>query len=557
MTIRTTTARAARAAALTAALTTALAATLGAMAPANAADWLSAGHDLRNSRFQPDEKLINPGNVRRMTLRWSIDTSGDVTANPAVEGDFLYFPDSAGFLYKVNKTTGAVVWKNPVANYTGIAGDFARATPAIAGNALILGNQSGKFLGAQLGQPNPQAARVFAVDKHTGAPLWTTQVDNTELSFVTQSAVVANGVAIVGVASNEELVAAFVPPAYWAWRFRGSVVALDVATGAIRWKSYTVPPGYFGGAVWGSTSAVDLQRNQVYVSTGNNYAVPQVVLDCLAGGASAAACMSADNHFDSIIAMDLSTGRINWAGRGMPWDTWSVACGLNVPGAFVVSPGPFFPGVFGNCPNGNPATAGPDYDFAQGPILFSANGNDKDTSLVGAGQKSGMFWTFRADDGKLVWARQVAPGGVTGGLQWGSATDGRRIFVAAANSGPSTNGGGVGAQPWLLKDGTTTTAGGWAALDAATGSVLWTTKDPMGSRAEAAVSLANQVVFGCNLAPGAGTMYALHAQTGAPLWSFDSGGPCNAGPSIADGMVFWGSGTFTGFGPKKLFAFGL
>jgi polyvinyl alcohol dehydrogenase (cytochrome) len=146
---------------------------------------------------------------------------------------------------------------------------------------------------------------------------------------------------------------------------------------------------------------------------------------------------------------------------------------------------------------------------------------------------------------------------VTGGLQWGSATDGRRIFVAAANSGPSTNGGGVGAMPWQLVDGSTTTAGGWAALDARTGKPLWTTKDPQGSRAEGAVSLANGVVFGCNLAPGAGTMYALDATTGKPLWSFDSGAPCLAGPSIADGMVFWGSGTFSGFGPKKVFAFGL
>jgi len=64
------------------------------------------------------------------------------------------------------------------------------------------------------------------------------------------------------------------------------------------------------------------------------------------------------------------------------------------------------------------------------------------------------------------------------------------------------------------------------------------------------VSVAKGVVFGCNLAAGQGTMYALDAETSIPLWSYDSGGPCNAGPSIVDGMVFWGSGTFNGFGPK-------
>jgi polyvinyl alcohol dehydrogenase (cytochrome) len=110
---------------------------------------------------------------------------------------------------------------------------------------------------------------------------------------------------------------------------------------------------------------------------------------------------------------------------------------------------------------------------------------------------------------------------------------------------------------WTLANGSTTTAGGWAALDPRTGQVLWTTPDPAGSRAEAAVSVANGVVFGCNLDPARGTMYALDAATGSPLWSRDGGGACNAGPSIADGMVFWGTGTFNGFGPKKVFGFEL
>jgi polyvinyl alcohol dehydrogenase (cytochrome) len=191
-------------------------------------------------------------------------------------------------------------------------------------------------------------------------------------------------------------------------------------------------------------------------------------------------------------------------------------------------------------------------------MLFSDTSNPADVGLVGAGSKSGIFWAFRAKDGKLIWSRQAAPGGVTGGLQWGSATDGSTIYVAAANSGPSNNGGGLGALPWTLNDGTVTTSGGWAALDAGTGKVKWTTKDPEGSRAEAAVALAGGVVFGCNLAVGAGTMYALDAKTGKPLWSYASGAPCNAAPSIADGVVYWGSGTFVSpGGPHVVRAFGL
>lgn len=507
-----------------------------AAASVSAADWPSAGRDLKNSRYQADETTIGPKTVGGLALRWSMATTGDVTANPAVDGDFLYFPDSAGYLYKVNRTTGTEVWKKSIADYTGIAGDFARATPAIAGNALILGNNSGKFLQA-FGQPAPQPARVFAVDKHTGAPLWSTQVDDTQLSFITHSAIVANGLAIVGIASNEELVSGFVPKAYWQWQFRGSVVALDVATGAIRWKTYMVPEGYYGGAIWGSTGAVDLKSNQVFMATGNNYWVPQEAQDCLNAGGTPASCLSPLNHFNSIVALDLTSGRINWAGRGLPYDAWNVGCGLNIPFVFNIPPND-------NCPN----PKGPDWDFAQGPIWLGGG-------LVGAGQKSGMFWAFDHKSGQLAWSTQVAPAGLTGGMQWGSASDGNHIFVAVANSGPSGSAQDPGV--WTLKDGSTTTAGGWAALDRKTGAVLWTTKDPLGSRAEAAVSGANGVVFGCNLDPVNGTMYALEARTGRVLWSYNSGGACNAGPTIADGMVYWGSGTFSGFGPKKLFAFGL
>jgi polyvinyl alcohol dehydrogenase (cytochrome) len=194
-----------------------------------------------------------------------------------------------------------------------------------------------------------------------------------------------------------------------------------------------------------------------------------------------------------------------------------------------------------------PATAGPDWDFAQGPMLL---GDD----LVGAGQKSGKFWAFNRKTGALAWSAQAAPGGITGGLQWGSATDGDRIFFAASNSGTSQGSGGLS---WTLKSGSTTNSGGWGALDRRTGAVLWTTPDPIGSRSEAPVSAANDVVFGCNLAFGVGTMVAMDAKSGTILWSYNSGGMCNAGASISGGMVIWGNGTFAGTGAKKVFGFGL
>nr|WP_279613314.1 PQQ-binding-like beta-propeller repeat protein [Paraburkholderia tuberum] len=96
-----------------------------------------------------------------------------------------------------------------------------------------------------------------------------------------------------------------------------------------------------------------------------------------------------------------------------------------------------------------------------------------------------------------------------------------------------------------------------ASLNANSGAVTWTTPDPLGSRAEAAVGVANGVIFECNLDYTNGTMYELDSSNGKVLWSFNSGGACNAGPAIADGVVFWGSGSTSGPGPLKLFAFGL
>src|SRR5262245_8649668 len=126
-------------------------------AAATPASWPSAGHDLKNSRYQLDENTISTRTVSNLQLKWMLTTDGDVTANPAVDGDYLYFPDSAGFLYKVYRATGAIAWKRTVSDYTGIAGDFARATPAVAGNALILGNQRRTFLRAGVGAQDAAA----------------------------------------------------------------------------------------------------------------------------------------------------------------------------------------------------------------------------------------------------------------------------------------------------------------------------------------------------------------------------------------------------------------
>src|SRR6186997_330314 len=71
-------------------------------------DWNSAGGNLQNTRFQASEKTLSVSNVDDLEVKWEFTTGGDVSATPAVIDDTVYFPDRAGYLYAVDKWTGAL-----------------------------------------------------------------------------------------------------------------------------------------------------------------------------------------------------------------------------------------------------------------------------------------------------------------------------------------------------------------------------------------------------------------------------------------------------------------
>lgn len=495
-----------------------------AQAQSGGALWPSAGQNIANTRHQSTEHKLSVANAHKLGVKWAFTTDGDVSATPAVDGQRVYVPDWAGNLYAVDRSTGLPVWKVKISAATGIPGDKARATPAIAGSKLIVGTQ-GPFGGG---------GKMLAYDKNTGALLWATQLDTHYATIVTQSATVHGGRVFIGTSSQEEALA--LGDGYPCCSFRGSMLALDVDTGAILWRTWMVPAGYSGGAIWGSSPAVDTRRGQVYIATGNNYSVPPAVLACVAAAGTpeaTSACIAADNHFDAVMALDVATGAIRWVTRALPYDAWTVDCI------------PFF-GDGDNCPQ----PAGPDYDFGQAPALFSVATASSRRELVGAGQKSGQYWTFDPDTGAVQWVTQAGPGGTAGGLQWGSAVDGRRVYTANANNNE---------RPWTLPNGTVINSGMWSGLDAATGAMLWQTKPPHGGSTSGPVTTANGVVFGCSL-DATGHMYALNAATGAVLWQFASGGSCLSGAAISNGELFWGSGYSNfGFGTpnNKLYAFEL
>jgi polyvinyl alcohol dehydrogenase (cytochrome) len=506
-----------------------------AFAAAQGGLWKLGGQNVENTRYQAAETRIGVSNAGTLTVKWTLSTDGDVSATPAVDGQAVYFPDWAGYLYAADSETGALLWKRRIEDYTGVpaqatgggVGGVVRATTVVAGSLLIMGDQGGR-VGA--------GAKVFAVDRQTGELVWSTQVQGNgadpsdtsagaQFAIVTQPVIVdANNpdVAYVGTASWEEAITALAP-GYQCCSFRGTVVALSTRTGQVLWRTYMTPAtaGYSGSGVWGSSGSLDASRKTLYVTTGNNYSVPADVAACIAGatpGPDQRACLAADNYVDSIVALDIQTGGVKWAMQALPFDTWNVNC------------------IFSFSGNPCPEPTGPDYDFAQGPSLFTAKVRGRNRQLVGAGQKSGDYWALDRDTGEVVWKKNVGPGGTLGGLQWGSATDGTRIYVAVNNNQGT---------PWTPLGSTQpTTAGAWSALDPATGDILWQTPAPQGlpgfGGAPGPLSVANGVVYACSFD---GIYTALNAQNGASLWQAASGrDTCAAGAAISQGTVFWGTG---------------
>jgi polyvinyl alcohol dehydrogenase (cytochrome) len=508
-------------------------------------DWPMFGQNVCNtaSASPLNAGMISKDTVGKLAPKWVYDkaagAAGDVSATPAVVAGSVYFPDWGGMINRLDAATGKVIWTKSVADlltaagFPGSLGGFvSRTTPLVTAGLVIFGTYRDP---PQIATSPGPGAYLLAIDQNTAAVKWGILLDNHPLGYIESSPVLEGNKLYVGVTSGEELssLASTFGIKYQCCSFRGSVAAVDVTTGIVAWTVHTIsdelyyyndagvypeagaadaapPPvaGYSGASVWSSTPVIDRKRKQLIITTGDNYKLPP-------GGTGT----PPGNWVDSVVALDLATGNTNWAtqlpngGKG-PSDAF----------AFGVS-------------------MGPDTDFGAGANLFNAviNGNPRD--LVGAGQKSGVYFALDAQTGAIVWQTPIGPGGSNGGMVWGTATDGVRIYTSNNNSGGAAltlKGSGALA-------GQTVTTGVWTALDTATGHVAWQIGNPVlpkplnAATVNGPVVVANGVMFGGSMDAN-GTMFALDAATGDVLWKFQSGGTVYGGPAIAGGMVFWGSG---------------
>jgi polyvinyl alcohol dehydrogenase (cytochrome) len=449
-------------------------------------DWPMYGRDLAGSHYNPTEKIITPATVARLKPKWIFETGADVSSQPVVVDGVVYFGSWDGKEYAVDAKTGKKIWEFD-------ANSPSRSGAAYAAGTLFFGDIAG---------------RLYALDARTGALKWKVRIDAHKDAVATSSPICWDGRVLIGVSSHEEG-AVLRNPNYQCCTFRGGVAAYDAKTGELLWRWYTIAEtptpqgknkkgvqliGPSGGAVW-STVAVHPESNRLYATTGNQYTGPP------------------SKFTDAIVALELSSGKLIWSNQVTPKDIWTFDC------------------------SNDPDCGDMDFDFGTVPISFKG---PKGKQLIGAGQKSGWFYALDPQDGSLVWKTEVGPGGKLGGIEFGNATDGERVYVA------------ISAFP---KQGSV------AALDGATGRILWQTPCPDGGSNFGPITVtgtgANKLVFaGSNR----NFIRAYDANDGKVLWEYDTGGAVGGGPTVVEGVLYVGSGyQFLRVGKKnnKLFAFSI
>ena len=473
--------------------------------------WNGWGADLGNTRFQPTAMAgLTQDQVPSLRLKWAFGFLGRpaAVAQPTVVGGLVFVGGGDREVYALDAKSGCTRWAFKTEAVVRTAMSFA----AISGT-----EQFAVFFG-------DLRANAYAVNAITGALIWKTKVDDHPAAVITGAPTLYSGILYVPVSSFEEVTGS--PSAYQCCSFRGSVVALELATGKQVWKSYTIPEaprptkqnamgtqlhGPSGAAVW-SAPTIDVQRQALYVATGDNYSDPP------------------SETSDAILAFELATGRMLWHRQATAKDSFIVSC---------------FSADKTNCPESN----GPDHDFGQSPVLVKLPSGQR---VLVVGQKSGVVHALDPDqEGKILWQTRVGKGGSLGGIMWGSAADQDHVYVANSD---------VRFIPGAGRTLDPATGGGLFALDLADGKIAMQVPPAScdgRSRCSPALSAAVTVIPGVVFSGGvSGVLRAYATDDARLLWEIDTardyptvngvsarGGAMDGpGPTVAGGMLYVNSG---------------
>jgi polyvinyl alcohol dehydrogenase (cytochrome) len=492
------------------------------VADLNASLW-NGWSDLSNTRFASVANAgLTAGKVSRLKLKWAFGFPGATAmyGETVVDGR-VFVSSNAGYVYALDAASGCVQW--------------SYRSPAVVRSGITIGplKPGSSRLAAFFGDIRGFA---YALDASTGQLIWRSPADNHPLARVVGNPRLYEGRLYVPLASLEEDESR--SPQHICCTFRGAITAFDSETGKQIWKSYTIPQepkvikrnsigvdymGPSGSGVW-TAPIIDPKRRALYFGTGNSFSEPALTSD-------------------SIMAMDMDTGKILWWQQATKNDVWHGGCVQSVPGRTP----PNYGGGGGRGRGNQPPypsdncveKTGPDWDYSASPNL--ATMPDGRTFII-ASPKQAVVRALDPDQkGATIWEQDIARGigGGAGETVFGGAIDGKSAYFG-------------------LQLGN-----GLVALDLATGVEKWfrplQTPEAMSQHKGivAAVALIPGVLFAAGMD---GILRAVSPSDGSPIWEFNTaqefetvnkvharGGSIGAaGPAIANGMVFVGSG-YVGF----------
>src|ERR1700733_7141556 len=76
--------------------------------------WSMAGQNIDDTHFQAAEHKISPANVGQLAPRWTLTTSGAISATPTVDDGAVYVPDYGGKLWAVAAGSGEGLWSKDI-----------------------------------------------------------------------------------------------------------------------------------------------------------------------------------------------------------------------------------------------------------------------------------------------------------------------------------------------------------------------------------------------------------------------------------------------------------
>ena len=484
-------------------------------------EWSGMGANYYNTRWASDNEVINSTTVPKVTQHCKITYPIGVSATPVIQNTTVYYPTWNGSFVALDYTTCKVVWQIDVGKIISQFGALSpvqlnatlpvsRTSPQIDGNVMYFGTQSNALL--------------VAVDLATGATLATIQINPHPLAVITISPTVYKDTIFVGTSSQEEVGAEY--PGYECCSCIGNFMAVTFDPKAkkftTKWTFEALPAneGWAGAGIWGSQAPIDPNLNQVFVATGNLYIYPAEYEHCENQTSS---CLPDGIWQESVVALDIDTGKVNWGNRVSPLDGFTMAC-------YTANASPL-------C-NTGPAT---DADFAMMPVFIPASLSGLKGDTVVIGQKSGNLYSFAAKDGSLIWGSKTSPNSDWGGLSWGIACDNAQVYFTAINYGKFA---------WNIQPSNVQiTNSAFGSANLLTGDIVWETQVPQNNLAYAPPSVVGDIVLVSRAGLNAvGSLMALSKTTGAVLLDWPTDSTMRGGVAIQDQYLLFGTGYDYGAG---------